>query len=85
MMLLKHALISNTVFTDYTFADSFCTTTIPLTTDLAINELGVFGSATTWKMLKCTHYKRSLRAHIYFYLVLYALAMEQFSIKILTC
>ena len=40
MMLLKHALISNTVFTDYTFADSFCTTTIPSTTAFGNQWIG---------------------------------------------
>ena len=41
-------------------------------------ESGVFGSATTRQILKYAHKKRSLRAHIYSYLALYELAMEQF-------
>ena len=41
-------------------------------------ESGVYGSATTRQILKCTHYKRSLRAHIYSYMPLYELAIEQF-------
>ena len=41
-------------------------------------EADVYGSATTRQILKCTHYKRSLRAHIYSYMALYELAMEQF-------
>lgn len=36
------------------------------------------GSATTRQILKCTHYKRSLRAHIYSYMALYELVIEQF-------
>lgn len=41
-------------------------------------EGDVYGPATTRQILKCTHYKRSLRAHIYLYMALYELAMEQF-------
>ena len=38
----------------------------------------MYGSATTRQILKCTHYKRSLRAHIYSYMALYELVIEQF-------
>lgn len=41
-------------------------------------ESGVYGSATTRQILKCTHYKRSLRAHIYSYMALYEFVLEQF-------
>ena len=41
-------------------------------------EADVYGSATTRQILKCTHYKRSLRAHIYSYMALYELVIEQF-------
>ena len=41
-------------------------------------EADVYGSATTRQILKCTHYKRSLTAHIYSYVVLYEMAMEEF-------
>ena len=41
-------------------------------------EADVYGPSTTRQILKCTHYKRSLRAHIYSYMALYELAMEQF-------
>jgi hypothetical protein len=41
-------------------------------------EGDVHGSATTRHFLKCTHYERPLRAHIYSYMALYELAMEQF-------
>jgi len=34
---------------------------------LAWIEADVYGSATTRQILKCTHYKRSLHAHIYSY------------------
>ena len=30
-----------------------------------------YGSASTRQILKCTHYKRSLRSHIYSYLLIY--------------
>ncbi|KAG1671941.1 ATP-binding cassette sub-family D member 4 [Nymphon striatum] len=36
------------------------------------------GSATTRQILKCTHYKRTLRAHIHTYMALYELVLEQF-------
>ena len=36
------------------------------------------GSATTRQILKCNHYKRTLRAHIYSYMALYALALDGF-------
>jgi len=38
----------------------------------------VYGSATMRQFLKCTHYKRSLQAHIYSYIALYEMAVEQF-------
>ena len=41
-------------------------------------EADVYSSATTRQILNCTHYKRSLRAHIYSYSALYELAIEQF-------
>ena len=41
-------------------------------------EADVYGSATTRQILKCTHYKRSLTAHIYSYVALYEMAMEEF-------
>ena len=41
-------------------------------------ESGVYGSATTRQILKCTHYKRSLLAHIHSYMALYDLKLEQF-------
>ena len=36
------------------------------------------GSATTMQILKCTHYKCSLRAHISCYMAPYELVIEQF-------
>jgi len=41
-------------------------------------EADVYGSATTRQILKCTHYKHSLHAHIYSYMALYELVIEQF-------
>jgi len=41
-------------------------------------EADVYGSATTRQILKCTQYKCSLRAHIYSYMALYELVIEQF-------
>ena len=41
-------------------------------------EADVYGPATTRQILKCTHYKRSLHAHIYTYMALYELALEEF-------
>ena len=38
----------------------------------------MYGSATTRQIIKCTHYKCSLRAHIYSYMALYELAIDQF-------
>ena len=46
--------------------------------DDAWMEADVYGSATTRHIIKCTHYKRSLRAHIYSYIALYELAIDQF-------
>jgi hypothetical protein len=46
--------------------------------DDAWMEADVYGSATTRQILKCTHYKRSLRAHIYSYVALYEMALEEF-------
>ena len=39
-------------------------------------EADVYGSATTRQILKCNHYKRTLRAHIYSYMALYELALD---------
>ena len=41
-------------------------------------EADVYGTATTRQILKCTHYKRSLCAHIYSYVALYEMALEEF-------
>ena len=41
-------------------------------------EADVYGTATTRQILKCKHYKRSLRAHIYSYVALYEMVMEEF-------
>ena len=41
-------------------------------------EADVYGSATTRQIFKCLHYKSSLRAHIYSYMTLYELAIDQF-------
>ena len=41
-------------------------------------EADVYGSATTRQILKCTHYKRALRAHTYSYVALYEMALEEF-------
>ena len=41
-------------------------------------EADVYGSATTRQILKCNHYKRTLRAHIYSSLTLYELALGVF-------
>ena len=41
-------------------------------------EADVYGSATTRQIIKCTHYNRSLRAHIYSYMALHELAIDQF-------
>jgi hypothetical protein len=46
--------------------------------DDAWMEAYVYGSATTRQILKCTHYKRSLRAHIYSYIALYEMALDEF-------
>lgn len=46
--------------------------------DDAWMEAGVYGSATTRQILKCSHYKRALRAHIYSYMALYEIALELF-------
>ena len=46
--------------------------------DDAWMEADVYGSATTRQILKCTHYKRALRAHIYSYVALYEMALEEF-------
>lgn len=46
--------------------------------DDAWMEADVYGSATTRQILKCTHYKRSFRAHIYSYMALYEMAFEEF-------
>ena len=47
--------------------------------DDAWMEADVYGSATTIQILKCNHYKRTLRAHIYSYMALYELAQDEFS------
>ncbi|KAE8288343.1 hypothetical protein D5F01_LYC12211 [Larimichthys crocea] len=41
-------------------------------------EADVYGPATTRQILKCTHYKRSLHAHIYSYVALFEMALEEF-------
>jgi hypothetical protein len=41
-------------------------------------EAGVYGSATIRQILKCAHYKRTLRAHIHMYMALYELLLEKF-------
>ena len=41
-------------------------------------EADVYGSATTRHIVKCNHYKRTLRAHIYSYVALYEIALEEF-------
>jgi len=41
-------------------------------------EAGVYGSATICQILKCAHYKRTLRAHIHMYMALYELLLEKF-------
>ena len=41
-------------------------------------EAGVYGSATMRQILKCKHYKRSLHAHIYTYVALYEIVLEEF-------
>ena len=46
--------------------------------DEAWLEADVYGPATTRQILKCTHYKRSLCAHIYTYTALYEMALEVF-------
>ena len=46
--------------------------------DDAWMEADVYGSATTRQIIKCTHCKRSLRAHIYSYMALHERAIDQF-------
>ncbi|KAI4816689.1 hypothetical protein KUCAC02_009005 [Chaenocephalus aceratus] len=46
--------------------------------DDAWMEADVYGPATTRQILKCTHYKRALHAHIYSYVALYEMALEEF-------
>ena len=41
-------------------------------------EADVCGSATTRQILKCTHYKRALRAYTYSYVALYEITLEEF-------
>ena len=41
-------------------------------------RLGMYGSATSRQIIKCNHYKRTLRAHIYSYTALYELALGEF-------
>ncbi|KAK5933353.1 hypothetical protein CgunFtcFv8_013842 [Champsocephalus gunnari] len=43
--------------------------------DDAWMEADVYGPATTRQILKCTHYKRALHAHIYSYVALYEMAL----------
>jgi len=38
----------------------------------------VYESATIRQILKCAHYKRTLRAHIHMYMDLYELLLEKF-------
>jgi hypothetical protein len=44
-------------------------------------EADIYGAATTRQILKCSHYKRALRAHIHTYMALYELALEQFFVE----
>ncbi|KAK5906285.1 hypothetical protein CgunFtcFv8_002167 [Champsocephalus gunnari] len=46
--------------------------------DDAWMEADVYGPATTRQILKCTHYKQALHAHIYSYVALYEMALEEF-------
>ena len=46
--------------------------------DDAWMESDVYGCATTRQILKCTHYKRALRDHIYSYVTLYEMTLEEF-------
>ena len=46
--------------------------------DDAWMEADVYGSATRRQILKCTHYKRALRAHTYSYVALHEMALEEF-------
>ncbi|KAI4800965.1 hypothetical protein KUCAC02_006230 [Chaenocephalus aceratus] len=46
--------------------------------DDAWMEADVYGPATTRQILKCKHYKRALHAHIYSYVALYEMALEEF-------
>ena len=41
-------------------------------------EADVYGPSTTRQILKCSHYKRTLLAHIHTYMALYELVLEQF-------
>ena len=41
-------------------------------------EADVYGPATTRQILKCSHYKRALRAHVHTYTALYELLLEEF-------
>ena len=41
-------------------------------------DADIYGPATIRQILKCSHYKRALRAHIHTYMALYELALEQF-------
>lgn len=41
-------------------------------------EADVYGSATTRQILKCTHYKRAVRAHTYSYVALSEMSLEEF-------
>ena len=41
-------------------------------------EADVYGSSTVRQILKCSHYKRALSTHIYTYMALYELVLEQF-------
>ena len=44
-------------------------------------EADVYGFATTRQILKCTHYKRALRAHTYLYVALYEMALDNPKLK----
>ena len=46
--------------------------------DDAWMQADVYGSATTIHILKCNHYKRTRRAHMYSYPALYELALGEF-------
>jgi hypothetical protein len=56
---------------------ALCTSMDDSGIDDAWIEADVYGSATTRQILKCTHYKRALRAHKYSYAALYEMALDE--------